>query len=634
MFNIKNDFETFFKIWVKSLKDWILILKNFIIQSNVEKWKEIIIELDVSLAQINQLKNTIVNDENNEVENNEVENNEVENNEVENNEVENDEDGNKVSNKVSNEVSNKVSNENNFYTIIESIYFLLLLITHNFLDINVIDVLKKEQSYSYSDNIEKNIKQLTKQVTISENNYNTCKENIFMIINSENSKNLNSENLNSENSKNLNSENLKFENLQKKGVLATAIILYNNLYNKYQNKKYQKLTENLKNKIINIKLLKINNTKQFDPIQLICTPIMPINDNLHFQNSSIVIKYNINSLIDKTQYIETVLSGLNLKLIERLKTIIFTKQLKLSNNSKIIKASFDKKTEKCEETEETEETEKCEETEETEDGEKYNKKLQLYHNKYLFITETIILNKFKNENHTNLSLKDKFDIAIKNDEIKGIVYPTEVLIKELSKEFTISFNLFISNLISNLISNQSNQKLFTKKSKYWNINSAYKKYTIKKHGGNLPIYDATSNATTNATTNELALARLTQLNFKEILINEYNFKDNYIHKALSNIHANLMKDYILKKQILNPHINLSRFEKETKISQMLHIMSNANSIWFQIKNSITLHKEDFENITFEEQKKALLKHANRIFTTAISNIELESIPIKFKLFCL
>ena len=58
MFNIKNDFETFFKIWVKSLKDWILILKNFIIQSNVEKWKEIIIELDVSLAQINQCKKT------------------------------------------------------------------------------------------------------------------------------------------------------------------------------------------------------------------------------------------------------------------------------------------------------------------------------------------------------------------------------------------------------------------------------------------------------------------------------------------------------------------------------------------------------------------------------------------------
>ena len=345
------------------------------------------------------------------------------------------------------------------------------------------------------------------------------------------------------------------------------------------------------------------NEKEFDPIQLICVPIMPVITNLHFQNSSVIIKYNINSLINKKEFLtsSTILSGLNLKILERLKTIKFNildnlednlenkLEDNLENNIKI--ASFNK----------------------------YDNLLTItpYHNKYLLITETIILNKIKNEikneKKLNLSLKEKFEIDVKNEIIKINIYPIDMLIKELFKEFIITFELGLKNL-----------------------NSADSLDSSSNSSNSLDSLNVSNTLNSLKSLDSSNTQLLTPFMFQNILISENNSKElitNYIGRALLTIHKILIKDFILKKQILNPHINILRFEKELKISQNIHIIANANAIFTQIKKSVIIYKEDFENITIENQKKILLKQANKIFNS-ITELELESIPNNFKLYCI
>ena len=331
---------------------------------------------------------------------------------------------------------------------------------------------------------------------------------------------------------------------------------------------------------------------------------MQINSNLHFQNSQMIVKYNINSLIDKKELPSTVVSGLNLKLVERLKTIEFKKDSESNSNSElknisnITKASFDNFQDMS------------------------NFAVTPYHEKYLLITETIILEKIKNEKIKNINLKERYDLAIKNETLKGNPYIPNQLIRELLKEFTITFNEFVKN---------ENENNSNNKNEHEHDNENEHEYENEHEHDN--EHEKNDNEHENEHENNL----ITSAMYKELLIGselDNNPLATYIGRALSTIHTSFIKELYIKKQILNPHIDITRFEKEVKISQTIHINTNSNTILIQIKNSLIIHKEDFKNITLEKQKKELLTNANRIFTTVVELLTIECIPTNFKLYCI
>jgi hypothetical protein len=108
----------------------------------------------------------------------------------------------------------------------------------------------------------------------------------------------------------------------------------------------------------------------------------------------------------------------------------------------------------------------------------------------------------------------------------------------------------------------------------------------------------------------------------------------YIANSLKKIHHFECKKFILNAQIINPHINLKKFEKELKINQILTMNSNGSDIWLSIRSEFSKHKiENSLKSDKLEQEKNILQYMKIIFSQVLEQKnKLECIPNSLKLF--
>ena len=134
----------------------------------------------------------------------------------------------------------------------------------------------------------------------------------------------------------------------------------------------------------------------------------------------------------------------------------------------------------------------------------------------------------------------------------------------------------------------------------------------------------------------LVINPLTEISIKDyqnLVLGEEYMVTSYIGNALYILNQNALKSIILKKQILDLKLNISRFEKESKITQMIHILSVGGIIWKKIKNIFYINLDDFK-LPINEQKIALIGNLKRILTIALDQFEPECIPNKFKFYAM
>jgi hypothetical protein len=199
--------------------------------------------------------------------------------------------------------------------------------------------------------------------------------------------------------------------------------------------------------------------------------------------------------------------------------------------------------------------------------------INLYAKKYLDITENIILSKMKHDNTINI--KKYFENDLKQKIINPVLYNIELLLSIMLKEFKKQYDYLSKNI-------------------------------------NMLEYINT---------------------FLLVVGKEYN-SNGYIANALKKIHNIECKKFILNAQIINPHINLKKFEKELRISQILTMNNNGGDIWLSIRNEFSKKKIEtlLRNGKFE-QEKHILQYIKIIFSSVLEQKnKLECIPNSLKLF--
>lgn len=349
-------------------------------------------------------------------------------------------------------------------------------------------------------------------------------------------------------------------------------------------------------------------------IQLIQYPIKPIispdvvnyieeinNFSIRFPNSKFFTRYNLYPLIDKKYNESTVLTALNVFLVNRLKTIenvyydvnakksnIFGKLfankfgVKISNNSFLRPAMFHKFSLKNLKSKPSNienfggNLSKFSDNNNVENWFPFGG-INLYSKKYLTLTENIILEKIK---HDDLKIINYFKDDSAQELVKPILYNLDNLFSLLLKEFKIQFQHMIKLL------KDDNIKL-----EYMHL-------------------------------------------FMLIIGKEYS-ENSYIAIALKKIHMDKCKQYILEAQIENPHIDIKKFKKELKINQAIILQTNGTDIWNSIKG-VFLSK-NFESDFNSSVDAVLIKHiliqVKQIFTIVVEQKNtLECIPNSLHLY--
>jgi len=339
-------------------------------------------------------------------------------------------------------------------------------------------------------------------------------------------------------------------------------------------------------KILNIHEKKIDNNN-INNIQLIIYPIKSIiskevtnyheeinNLTIRFPNSSFYTIYNIYPLINKQNNIVNIFTALNADIINRLQTIEnipYTSKEKTNDFNKDYNCD----------------TLNIKVGDNSfispsffkDDNSNYHfypfGGINLYTKKYLIITENIILTKMKHDNTINI--KKYFENDNKQKKINPILYNIGLLLSIMLKEFKKQYDYYSSNNNVNML-------------EYINI-------------------------------------------FLLVVGKEYSH-NGYIANALKKIHNIECKRFILNAQIINPHINLKKFEKELRIRQIITINNNVSELWLSIKNEFS--KKKIEHILKGaklEQEKNILQHMKIIFSSVLEQKnKLECIPNSLKLF--
>lgn len=493
--------------------------------------------------------------------------------------------------------------------------------THNFLKKNIylylnekiINYLKSQKlrSFSYSNNIENLSLEVNINIIKSDAIYIEIQElitNEFIILHKDE----------------------KFKNIIKRGALSLRIYL-NDIIKKdiflNRSKKYILLNvfKDISNNILNKDVKAINN------IQLIHYPIKPIyipnkelnpsleinNLKIRFPNADFFTIYNIDPLINKKLHESipaTVVSALSEKIANKLKTIInvplnkkYASYIELESNIKtnnellvsdnyILKPAIISIFKKDEDIIYSSLGSKNSSLGTSLGGKNSSLGgenihfsyypfggINLYAKKKLSIMESIILDNIKNDckiKNTNETIKNRYLMETKKEIIKPVLYSLELLSVELIKEFKLKFTQMVAFLEKN----------------------------------------------------DIELNFLHFFNF--IFGNEYS-NNIFIAKALKKIHNNEYNKFILSCQIMNPHLNISKLEKELIINQKLTIYENGLDIWTSIKNNF-LKSNIFDRVQKlpKEEKYTDIKH---FFKTIIqSTIEekdkLECIPNSIKIY--
>jgi hypothetical protein len=372
------------------------------------------------------------------------------------------------------------------------------------------------------------------------------------------------------------------------------------------------LTREKEYAILNIKISK--NSDIYKNIQLIHYPINSIflhgkgdiNDlnNLN-PNLSYYIKYNIDPLINKNYQDDNIFSALNLNIVHRLKTIekveLNTSATEFDNN--ITTGSGIQLGNHC-----ILSPARISTLVKTDEGEykgfnllnnrvqhiKYKKGgnnkhqfeeedkwypfggLNNYTKKYLSITEDLILKNIKIYKNRNKLVKKNIK------DMESISYNLDNLLSTLIKEFKIQFTEAV--------------------------------YILRRDN-----------------------IELDYVQFLAIAIGEeYNYK-SYIFKSLQKLHNYEAKNFTISSQIMNPHMNIEKFEKELKINQVLTMGTNGLDLWLSIRNEFFKLKIDrYFSLEEEEKHKELLTQFKLLITKIIENKKklgnFECIPISTKLY--
>jgi hypothetical protein len=198
--------------------------------------------------------------------------------------------------------------------------------------------------------------------------------------------------------------------------------------------------------------------------------------------------------------------------------------------------------------------------------------INLYAKKYLTVLDNIILDEIKND---NIKIKEYFDNDVKQEISTPILYNIDLLLSTMLKEFKKQYDSFLAK---------------------------------------------------NAILEYIDL-------FLLVVGKEYNHS-GYIANSLRKIHNFECKKFILNAQIINPHINLKKFEKELKINQLLTINANGGDIWLSIRSEFSKHKiENSLKGDKLEQEKNVLQYIKIIFSQVLEQKDkLECIPNSLKLF--